>query len=97
MAELKGRRVENVKALYEGKAGDYVVVYPADPEGIRIPEGKISLWFRDPTGEIGRVSQHEITEHEDGTVTVSRSILATTAEHGHDWHGFLERGVWRDA
>jgi len=30
-----------------------------------------------------------ITEHEDGTITASPSI-----DTGQ-WHGFLERGVWR--
>jgi hypothetical protein len=93
---LQGRRVESVKALYDGQAGDYVIVHPNDPQGIRHPEPKIQLFFRDPTGAIGRASKHEITECEDGTVTVSPSILATSGEHGHDWHGYLEHGIWRE-
>lgn len=32
---------------------------------------------------------HSVQEHEDGTITVSPSIVTST------WHGFLERGVWR--
>ncbi len=36
--------------------------------------------------------QHAITEHEDGTITVSPSIY--DAPDG--WHGYLERGVWRE-
>ena len=45
----------------------------------------------------GCLSAHEVVEHEDGTITVSPSILIT----GHDndcavqWHGYLEKGVWR--
>lgn len=35
------------------------------------------------------LSAHQVTEHEDGTITVSPSILI------REWHGFLERGVWR--
>jgi hypothetical protein len=41
-------------------------------------------------------TKHRITEHEDGTITVSPSILrypSRTNDPG--WHGFLERGVWR--
>lgn len=52
-----------------------------------------------PNGEVGSLTKHTITEHEDGTITVSPSILI----HPHQsedgpkpgWHGFLERGVWR--
>lgn len=45
---------------------------------------------------IGRLTLHSITEHEDGTITVSPSILMGGA-HDKKWHGFLERGVWRQA
>jgi hypothetical protein len=38
---------------------------------------------------------HTIVEHEDGTITVSPSILVT-GSHGKQWHGYLERGVWRE-
>ncbi len=43
---------------------------------------------------LANLSAHEVIEHEDGTITVSPSILVT----GHDgqWHGYLERGVWRE-
>lgn len=85
----QGYRAENVKALYDGPAGGYV---PVRNE----PTGKLVLWIKDPAGHVGRCAKHELTEHEDGTFTVSPSILATTAAHGHDWHGYLERGVWRE-
>lgn len=39
----------------------------------------------------GALRTHTVTEHEDGTITVSPSIF--DAPDG--WHGFLERGVWR--
>lgn len=46
-----------------------------------------------PNGMLAGLANHAITEHEDGTITVSPSILV----RGHDgeWHGYLERGVWR--
>jgi hypothetical protein len=44
---------------------------------------------------IGKLSAHQVVEHEDGTITVSPSILAT-GTRGRQWHGYLERGVWRE-
>ena len=46
------------------------------------------------------LSKHSVTEHEDGTITVSPSILVTSPwgpdRVNHEWfHGFLEHGVWR--
>lgn len=58
------------------------------------------VWFcRPPQGDgfacgIGSLEDHSVTEHEDGTVSVSPSILAT-GHGGVQWHGYLERGVWR--
>jgi hypothetical protein len=55
-----------------------------------------------PTGRQGNVGAHKVEEHEDGTITVSPSILIRPIEaaellpKGRDgWHGYLERGVWR--
>ncbi len=42
---------------------------------------------------------HTVTEHEDGTISASPSIL-WGADYGMGergaWHGYLERGVWRE-
>ena len=47
----------------------------------------------------GCLAKHTVVEHEDGTITVSPSILlkAWSEEKNvmEEWHGFLERGVWR--
>jgi hypothetical protein len=51
-----------------------------------------------PGGMFGHLSPHvhTITEHEDGTITASPSILYNPWKDGtHGWHGYLERGVWR--
>ena len=74
-----------------------------------------------PNGRYGSISKHNVVEHEDGTITVSPSILVyaipgrtyepdervrlveLTSEEDvqrfeagkPEWHGFLERGVWR--
>lgn len=43
------------------------------------------------------LATHEIVEHEDKSITVSPSILiggqGTTTT---PWHGYLERGIWRE-
>lgn len=47
---------------------------------------------------LGDLTAHDVTEHEDGTITVSPSILVTTRRNKNDeesWHGFLEKGIWR--
>ena len=58
-----------------------------------------SSWFARPPGcHAGDLSNHEVIEHEDKTITVSPSILITcTNECGERivWHGYLVRGVWR--
>lgn len=53
------------------------------------------LWFvRTPNGLVGCIQKHTITEHEDGTITVSPSILVGCKDLG-TWHGYLEKGIWR--
>jgi hypothetical protein len=55
-----------------------------------------STWFAiTPNGHLGNLAGHTVTEHEDGTITVSPSILVSTTKNVELWHGFLERGVWR--
>lgn len=58
-------------------------------------------WFAiTPNGHLGNLSNHTVTEHEDGTITVSPSILVSTTSPNKGnsvelWHGYLERGTWR--
>lgn len=54
-------------------------------------------WFRPPGGEFGHLSKWTITEHEDGTITASPSILEYNTDMSVRCHGFLERGMWRKA
>ena len=56
--------------------------------------GSKPWWFIvDPRGDVGRIETHTVTEHEDGSVTVSPSIAPYEAG---GWHGYLEHGVWRE-
>lgn len=53
-------------------------------------------WMARPPGNhLGDLSNHDVVEHDDGTITVSPSILIS-GSHGELWHGYLERGVWRE-
>jgi len=58
-------------------------------------------WFmRPPQSEtfhsgMGNLNNHTVVEHNDGTITVSPSILVT-GHHDKQWHGYLEHGIWRE-
>ena len=50
-------------------------------------------WFGCTPNDHGcNLSAHDVVEHEDGTITVSPSILVTSKRE--EWHGFLRRGIW---
>lgn len=74
-------------------------VYPDEKGNLLLCEGeygkdKYGTWYVRPPGcHMGSLINHEVTDHEDGTITVSPSILLDDGEH--KWHGFLEKGVWR--
>lgn len=86
---MNGRRVyPNEKGEVWFKEGDY----GRDPN-----DGE---WKGRPPGcHLGSFADHEVVEHDDGTITVSPSILVTHPEPIGivEWHGYLERGVWRVA
>lgn len=83
---MQGRRVYDTDSFAPGDYGRH----PGDGN-----------WYAcAPNGHLGNLTAHDVTEHEDGTITVSPSILITTrdTERKQDvelWHGYLERGVWR--
>lgn len=57
------------------------------------------VWHGRPPGHhLGSFGSHDVVEHEDGTITVSPSILITAydGDCAIQWHGYLERGVWRE-
>lgn len=69
--------------LHEMKPGDY-------------GRGRDGTWLcRAPNGYGGNLSGHEVVEHDDGTITVSPSILICRRPEG-EWHGYLEHGIWRE-
>ena len=86
-----------------------VRVHDRDPSALRPGEYArhpiTGCWYANAPHSSGDVEflanlqEHEVIEHEDGTITVSPSILVTLLwgmeRAAHTWHGYLERGVWR--
>lgn len=83
----QGHRAASVFSLFDGPAGGYCIILSADT-------GKKVLWAKTPAGQVGRCEDHDVVVHDDGTVSVSPSILMTTG--GTVWHGHLKRGIWRE-
>ena len=52
--------------------------------------GKWSV--RPPGCHAGGIPDHEVEEHEDGTITVTPSILLEDENGKTLWHGYLTRG-----
>lgn len=75
-------------------------VYPDENGILRLAEGdygqtKEGKWdVRPPGMHTGGIPHHDVTEHSDGTITVSPSILLNDGQQ--KWHGYLEHGVWRE-
>lgn len=83
---MKGRRV------YLNDDGTYPQLEPGD-----YCKQKDGSWMTClPNGLLGCIKTHKVEEHEDGTITVSPSILTRGGEHDLSWHGYLEKGVWRE-
>lgn len=53
-------------------------------------------WAYAPGVGLSDLSNHDVTEHEDGTITVSPSILVTGSPGDPTYHGYLVRGVWQE-
>lgn len=74
------------------------------PDGSNYPQDDGSYWKSvdglwycvTPNGHYGALGKHDITEHEDGTITVSPSILVSYSDAEQLYHGYLEKGVWRE-
>lgn len=85
---MQGRRLPDV-------AWDDYFGWPTDLQpGDYFKLGKSLYGMKAPNGDEDclQTTIHQVTEHQDGTITVSPSIVFQTGQH---WHGFLEKGVWR--
>jgi len=88
---VRGRRLDQLQEFYQGQPGDYCKVTSDEPGAA---PGHVIWYVRDPAGRVGALRDHTVIEHEDGTISVSPSILDPSPG---GWHGFLERGEWRPA
>lgn len=89
----QGRASTGYEDFFSGEAHEQGVWWKRPV--VHGPNGPEVMWMtRHPgAGHHGRLhDDHVVTEHEDGTITVEPSILCRTC----GWHGYLERGVWRE-
>ena len=66
-------------------------------------DGRAWSWYGcTPNGLLANLCGHEVEEHPDGTISVTPSILVNGGRHTErnpavgTWHGYLERGIWRE-
>lgn len=78
-------------------------------QGRRVPDGTHPLLYdngdygqfggvynaRTPTGHLGELRLHDITEHPDRTITVRQAIHFASGPTEVHYHGYLDHGVWR--
>jgi len=87
--------MQGTRLHYQPGEPDFVWRISETPGAYGSANGKD--WFcTTPNGMLGNLGSHQVTEHVDGTITVSPSILVTGGSTETSYHGFLERGVWRD-
>lgn len=93
ISEIPGDRVS--KPLLTLTYGEYTlhkgIWYGVAPEPVETNNEYITKEF------VANLSNHKVIEHDDGTITVEPSILITVFEGDKriNWHGYLQRGVWK--
>jgi len=55
-------------------------------------------WYGVPPGTdlLANLGGHKIVENEDGTITVTPSILVGAGPDQKPWHGYLTAGIWKE-
>jgi hypothetical protein len=62
-----------------------------------------NIWYLYLPGcGLGNLAKHDVVEHEDGTISVTPSILVTGHDKNNNYkkvvkHGHLTRGIWEDS
>lgn len=81
---MRGRRIQSEEFALPGD-------YWKDENGV---------WYAvSPVGLIACLENHNVSEHKDGTISVTPSILIRGYVDGTEaiWHGFLTQGVFTTA
>jgi hypothetical protein len=88
---IQGRRVD----WEEGSADSpFPLLHPGD-----YGKDQQGAWVCiTPNGLYGNLSNHSVIENDDGTITVSPSVLIKTRGRSSEkeYHGFIEKGIWRE-
>lgn len=95
---MLGRRLpDSVDGVYDNlQPGDYVKIR-VKRDWSDVAAGTWIWIVKSPTGTMCYLNdQHTFVEHDDGTLTVSPSIQMYGEMRRPTWHGYLERGVWRE-
>ncbi len=91
-----GRRKEDQPAAEPDHGHWYFAFEPGD-----FGKDTAGRWWVCPPDERFReigacsIEKHDVTEHEDRTITVAPSILIRAS--GFEYHGWLAGGVWRNS
>lgn len=68
--------------------GAYMKVTSRSADGAHV---SVRWYARDPNGDaLSIAGNHQVVEHEDGTITVTPSIINPNGT----FHGWLQRGAW---
>jgi len=72
----------------------------------KLSSNPVEYIVQTPNGLVCSLRNHTVIEHEGGTITVSPSIVVDGLklenqfirinEVNAHWHGYLEKGVWRE-
>lgn len=85
--EMQGERV------HPDEGADFLYELSKKPGAYGTADGE--CWFATtPNGLLGNLGNHTVTEHQDGTISVTPSILVSGGMQ--TWHGYLTRGVWKE-
>lgn len=92
--EEQAYRIKGMSELDDTKISYWKVLY-----GEESSPSSDNIWILYIPGcGAGALSNHYVEEHEDGTITVTPSILMTGHNKGMPTmrHGYITKGTWRE-
>jgi hypothetical protein len=94
---MQGRRLPDDATIADMKPGDYLLRGARRMVWLCLPNGaQANLPVSKSTATDART--WGLVEHDDGSLSLSPSILLHPSPPADPvgWHGYLERGVWRE-